>query len=421
MNGVLDSLSAPSTWEVHPFGGVFARRKVTGHDDLEPLSVFTGLGVVPRSSQDWSYKALGDSLAGNLLVEPGDLVFNKLRAWQGAVGLSEHRGIVSPAYFVCRARGEVDVRFFHYLLRSPAWVEEIKRLAKWMPPNQNDISWDQLKRLRVWVPPLKTQEAIADHLDRETSRIDGLIAKKLRMIQLLLERWEAGVAQAVTEGVDSAASRRAVKNLWVERIKEGWHVLPLRRRWSVIDCKHVTPEYLPAGFPLVSHGEIVDGQARPDIARHFVGEADYKILIEGRRPQSGDVIYTRNASIGNAGYVQEGVEFAMGQDVCLIRSQDQDQRFLTFFLNTLAKKQLAANRLGATFDRINVSQILDLEVPCPPPDEQREIADALVERKNSVDRVLDRLEQQVDLLAERRQALITAAVTGEMDIPGAAA
>src|SRR5262249_42495009 len=154
-NGVLSALDVPDCWRTRRLDAVVQRRKVKGHEQLEPLSVFTGVGVVPRASRDYSYKALGESLHDYLLVEPGDLVFNKLRTWQGAVGLSRFRGIVSPAYFVCRPHREVvEPRFLHYLLRSSPWVQELKRLSKWMPPNQNDIGWDELKNLDVTLPPV---------------------------------------------------------------------------------------------------------------------------------------------------------------------------------------------------------------------------------------------------------------------------
>lgn len=199
----------------------------------------------------------------------------------------------------------------------------------------------------------------------------------------------------------------------------GWK--PLKRHWTVIDCKHRTPEYVVEGYPIVSHAEIRDGRVYPGRSAHFVKERDYLDLIEGRRPQRGDIIYTRNAAIGNAGYVNTDEEFAMGQDVCLVTSEDQDQRFLTYFLNHVAVDQLAAQRLGATFSRINVAQIVDLQVLCPPLQEQRAIADHLDTRRRVYETLAGKVHRQVDLLAEHKQALIMAAVSGAIDFAGEAA
>jgi hypothetical protein len=81
------------------------------------------------------------------VVRPGDVVFNKLRTWQGGLGVSRHLGVVSPAYYVCRPVPDIDSRYYHYLLRSAIYLAELTRLSKFMPPSQFDIAWDDLKTL----------------------------------------------------------------------------------------------------------------------------------------------------------------------------------------------------------------------------------------------------------------------------------
>ena len=111
----------------------------------------------------------------------------------------------------------------------------------------------------------------------------------------------------------------------------------------------------------------------------------------------------------------------MGQDVCLITSVDQDQRFLMYALNTIGADQLAPIKIGSTIARINVDQIGQLEIPAPAVETQRQVADALDRERETVDRLVRRIQQQIDLLRERRQALITAAVTGQLDVAARAA
>lgn len=106
--------------------------------------------------------------------------------------------------------------------------------------------------------------------------------------------------------------------------------------------------------------------------------------------------------------------------MCLITSDGQDQRFLTYFLNYVAVEQLTAQRLGATFGRINVAQVVDLQILCPPSEDQHAIADHLDARRGTYDTVAVRLHRQIELLAEHRQALVTAAITGQIDVPRAA-
>ena len=280
------------------------------------------------------------------------------------------------------------------------WVQELKRVSKWMPPNQNDIAWDDLKAVEVIVPPVLRQHEIADFLDAETARIDALIEKKQRMVGLTEARWEILVRH---------------------RLEALGHVMALKRRWRVIDCKHRTPTYVEDGYPVVSPGDITRERLSLSRCHRFVDDADFADLTEGRRPRRGDIIYSRNASAGIAAYVDTDQPFCMGQDVCLITSAHEDQRFLMYALNSLGADQLEPLRIGSTITRINVDQIGTIRVPAPPVDDQRRTADALDSDRARVDVARDALAQQIDLLRERRQALITAAVTGQLDVTRAAA
>ena len=188
MRSVLDSIVTPREWDLVPFGRLVERSRRAGRPDLPPLSVFLDQGVVPRSSRPDNYNRLGSNLAKYLVVRPGDVVFNKLRTWQGGLGVSRYTGIVSPAYFVCRPSPRVNSRYLHFLLRSSPYLAELTRVSKFMPPSQFDILWDDLRALPILMPKVEVQAAIADYLDIETGRIDALISKKRRMNRLLEER-----------------------------------------------------------------------------------------------------------------------------------------------------------------------------------------------------------------------------------------
>ena len=254
----------------------------------------------------------------------------------------------------------------------------------------------------VPAPSLVAQRAIADYLDTETARIDALIEKKQRMIKLLDQRLSMYIRSRVSS-LDCP-------------------VLPLKRAWQVVDCKHRTPDYLEEGYPVVSPGEATPGRLELSRAHRFVSEADYQDLASPpRRPSRGDIIYSRNASIGIASYVDTDEPFCMGQDVCLITSTDQNQLYLAYVLNTLGVDQLEEQKIGSTFSRVNITQIVELAIPTPNVAAQAEIAHELDEKSEKHAVVAKKLTHQVALLQERRQALITAAVTGEFEIKGAAA
>lgn len=404
MSSVLEAFSGRSGWERHPFGRLVSRSKECGRPDLEPLSVFLGEGVVPRSSREDNHNRLGEDMSKYLVVRPNDLVFNKLRTWQGGFGVSRYEGVVSPAYFVCRPTPSVDPRFLHHLLRSQPYLAELTRVSKFMPPSQFDIVWDDLRMVPVLLPPLGEQRAIADYLDTETARIDALIAKKRDLLATSRERRRASLLHDIAE----------MRTLSV----------PLKRVARLIDCKHRTAEYVEDGYPVVSPGDVEAGPLDLSRCHRFVSHDDWRDLADGdRRPRRGDIIYSRNASVGLAGLVTTDDDFCMGQDVCIVRPNraDGDGRFLSFVLNTSGLDQIEAIKVGSTFFRINVAQIAELQVPGLPEREQ----DACVSRWELESRrtatIERRLAKQVALLVEHRQALITAAVTGELEVPGAAA
>jgi type I restriction enzyme, S subunit len=198
-------VETPKEWGLIRLGVVTARSKLANRPDLPPLSVFLDQGVVPRSSRSDNHNQLGSDLSKYLHVQVGDLVFNKLRTWQGGLGVSAYEGVVSPAYFVCRPTPAIHPEYLHYLLRSDVYLGELTRTSKFMPPSQFDISWDDLKTLPILMPPLSEQQQIADFLDRETNRIDAIIGKCRESVALLRERRQALITAAVTGELEVAA------------------------------------------------------------------------------------------------------------------------------------------------------------------------------------------------------------------------
>jgi type I restriction enzyme S subunit len=173
------------------------RKKQIGRPDLPLLSVNLPSGVVPRA-EDSGRPAASEDLSGYQHVVPGDLVMNQLGKPHGALGVSLHEGIISPAYFVATISPSVDARFLHHLLRTRLYISEYERRGKYMPPNQFDISWDQFRQIELLLPPHADQRAIADFLDRETARNDAITVTLERQIVLLGERRQALITASVT-------------------------------------------------------------------------------------------------------------------------------------------------------------------------------------------------------------------------------
>lgn len=303
---------------------------------------------------------------------------------------------IDTTFYVDDRYTRADLRWLYYALQTLRLDELSEDVG--VPGLSRERAYSQ----RVALPPLDEQRAIADYLDRETARIDALIAAKERMAALVEDRLATKTRVRLMAAAEHVTT-------------------PLKRTWRIIDCKHVTPTYVPSGFPVVSPGDATPGRLDLRGPHRFVTERDFKRLTEnGRRPKRGDIIYSRNASIGIASYVDTDQPFCMGQDVCLITSAKADQLFLTYFLNTLGLDQLEELKVGSTFSRVNIAQIAELSVPTPCLEVQRRVAQVIDESRRAGMRVNAQLHAQIGLLRERRQTLITAAVTGQLEIPVAA-
>jgi hypothetical protein len=179
-------------------------------------------------------------------------------------------------------------------------------------------------------PPVDEQTAIASFLDHETSNIDTLIAEQRNLIDLLKEKRQAVISHAVTKGLNPDAPIKDSGVEWLGEVPEHWQTGPLKRFAEVIDCKHVTVEFLAEGWPVVSIRELRDDWIDLTSAKQ-TSRAEWDFLRENRTPTAGDLIFSRNASVGAVGYVEPGVDFCMGQDVCLIRPKIR-RKYLYFQL-----------------------------------------------------------------------------------------
>ena len=219
-------------WPSVPLRALYRRVEERNRPDLPPLSVYRDLGVVPRAGREDNYNKLSDDLTAYKVVRPGDLVLNKMKTWQGSIGVSDYEGIVSPAYFIGRRIADVDSRFMHHLLRSAPLIAEYGARSKGIRPSQWDLPWDEFTAIRVNVPPLATQRAIADYLDTETAHIDALIEKKRRTIDLLDERNVALAHEAIT-GVPIAGDRRESSLPWLGDLPSHWRLAPVATQFRV--------------------------------------------------------------------------------------------------------------------------------------------------------------------------------------------
>lgn len=175
----------PKHWEVKKISTLYSKSTIKGYEDEENLSVFRDYGVVRRDDFD-NKNVLSEDLSSYKLVNKGDLVLNKMKTWMGSLGVSEYRGIVSPAYYVLKPNFDFFSGYLHNLLRSKIYIDQYALVSKGIRPGQWDLSFDEFKSLKIILPPINEQIEIHSILtrklevNRHLSELENLRTKKLK-------------------------------------------------------------------------------------------------------------------------------------------------------------------------------------------------------------------------------------------------
>ena len=195
----------PAHWRVLPNRAFFEEIIERGRPDERMLSVTIDRGVI---LQDVLLEDSSKKDSSNLekstykVVMPGDIAYNKMRAWQGAVGASAYQGIVSPAYVVERPRSGVSARFCHYLFRTPGFAKEAERWSYGITSDMWSLRPEHFKRIYLCIPPYAEQLAVVRFLDHADRLIQRYIRSKQKLIALLEEQKQAIIHHSVTGQID---------------------------------------------------------------------------------------------------------------------------------------------------------------------------------------------------------------------------
>jgi type I restriction enzyme S subunit len=404
---------APPNWR--PIRARYLYRVVderAGDESLPLLAVSIHHGVVPRDSLT-DDEPRADDLSGYKRCAPGDVVINRMRAFQGAVGVAPQPGIVSPDYVVLRMVEGVDVRYFHHLFRSTWFVGEMTaRLRGIGSSDQGNVRTPRINvedfgEIVLALPPLDSQRDIANFLDAETARIDALVEKKQQLIEHLEER-----RVAVTVSAVGNRGWPRVKLTLLARLGSGHTPSRAMSDW-----------WENATIPWVTTGDVA--QMRGDHVE-FIEETKLSISTLGLAKSAaelhpaGTVVLSRTASVGFSAIMARAM--ATSQDFATWTCGPKLRpRFLLLCLRAMRSELLGRLAMGSTHKTIYMPDIEGMRVPLPPLEDQDRVVDEVWEGLRPIDAAIAAIERQIDLLREHRQALITAAVTGQLNMATAAA
>ncbi|AEF91327.1 restriction modification system DNA specificity domain protein [Delftia sp. Cs1-4] len=268
------------------------------------------------------------------------------------------------------------------------------------------------------IPSVEEQLSIAAFLDHETAKIDALIEKQQRLIELLKEKRQAVISHAVTKGLNPNAPMKDSGVEWLGEVPAHWEVKRLKNTSQIIDCRNKTPEYFEDGEYFVVRTTNVKNQVLTMADALFTDERNFKIWTQRGVPPVGSILFTREAPAGEVCLVPENVKFCLGQRMMNFICHDSEytEFLFDFLISDCLDKYIESVSHGSTVSHLRVEQVENIPVVVPPAHEAKQIHAVLAELKSCFSELTKKAEEAILLMQERRTALISAAVTGKIDV-----
>jgi type I restriction enzyme S subunit len=428
----------PGHWGVEPFKHQIERNDggVWG-DDPDGINDTIVLRSTEQTSDGrWQIddpaprKLTEAEVNGSLLVE-GDLLLTKSSGSSLHIGKTTLVTAEIAAMRCCYSNFMQRIRLRPSFLPKLAWHvmnNDLARLQFDLLSNSStglaNLNATMIGQIVVPVPSLPEQTQIATFLDRETAKIDALVAEQRRLMDLLKEKRQAVISHAVTQGLNPDAPMKPSGVEWLGEVPEHWDSYSLKYiATTKTGYAFSSDAFVAEGIPVLRIGDITsDGCVDFSTARFLPLEYE---------SQFPDVIVTRNdivmamtgATIGKVGWYKEAQPALLNQRVCIFRARTlNSQRFLWHVLNAaFYAEHIGLAAVGGAQPNISDSVLLECAVPVPPPVEQEAIAAFLDAKLAAFFTLTTEAQRAIDLLQERRTALISAAVTGQIDVRDAVA
>ncbi|EOW9220404.1 restriction endonuclease subunit S [Vibrio cholerae] len=415
----------PSHWKLLPCRAI-VDNQVEKNDSgkiEEYLSLMANIGVVRYEEKGDVGNKKPEDLTKCKLVKQGNLVINSMNYAIGSYGMSPFNGVCSPVYIVLEPKEQiVERRYALRLFENKPMQKHLAQLGNGILQHRAAIKWDDIKPQAVPVPPLEEQRAILYFLDRETQRIDSLIEEKQTFIKLLKEKRQALISHVVTKGLNPNVEMQDSGIEWIGQVPKHWGMSKVRYLGQCQNGINIGGEFFGHGTPFVSYGDVYNNTSLPEKVQGLVlstekDQDNYSVI-------AGDVLFTRTSEtieeIGFSAVCKSTIEKAVFAGF-LIRFRPNegnlDIGFSEYYFRNEKLRAFFAKEMNLV-TRASLSQDLLKKMPVllPPIDEQNEIANYLQAECNKFSEIFAETEKTILLLKERRTSLISAAVTGKIDV-----
>ena len=399
----------PTGWKLNNLQHLFTKIKRMGFENEQLLSVYRDLGVIIKSSRDDNHNKASDDLSTYQLIESGDLAINKMKAWQGSIAISEYRGIVSPAYFICKPLSKNNSRFIHYLLRSDIYIKQYERNSGGVRNDQWDLNYERFRKLEISLPEIFEQAKIAKYLDNKTSSIDQIVERKEKLIELLREKRTAQIKNILRsfDVKGKGYTKEKIKHV-IKSIESGvWGENPLGNA-DDIKCLRVADfDYANLGFSNVETIRNNEKLSKRKILQH--GD----ILVE--KSGGGEKTPVGRAIIFNS---SERMVCANFIDVVRVNRNKIIPDFLVLYLSVLYSERINTKYIkqNTGIQNMDVKAYFTEIMSYPDLEIQRNIVSEIQKKMVLFDQTIEKINKTITLLTEFKNSLISSAVTGKIKV-----
>lgn len=405
----------PKEWKIDKIKYHLKRNEPKNHGNAIVLSVYRDYGVIPKDSRDDNHNVTSEDTSKYKYVKKGQLVINKMKAWQGSLAVSDYNGIVSPAYFIYDFTDEeYNHKYFHYLVRS-CYKEEFKRISGGIREGQWDLSPEAFANTLALLPPLVEQKYIANYLDIQCSEIDATAEDIQKEISLLEDYKKSVITEAVTKGLNPDAEMKDSGIKWIGKIPINWQAV--NPRWLFAQRKDRAKKGMEQYTASQKYGVISQKDYMNRIGGSIVTvQKDFDIL---KMVCEGDFVIHMRSFQGGLEYSKHTGSISSAYVMLIPQKNIGECRYFKW----LFKSASYINALQSTSNLIRdgqamrYSNFIQIIIPYPPLDEQQQIADYLDSQCSEIDAIIADKKRQRGILTEYKKSLIYEYVTGKKEVP----
>lgn len=417
----------PEHWETMKVKQIMRNKSIKGFPNETVLSLYRDYGVIPKDSRDDNHNVTSEDTGSYKLVDAGDFVINKMKAWQGSMGVSEYRGIISPAYYICSFTKEnLCKRYIHYLMRNDAYKAEYLRLSTGMRVGQWDLNIDDFLRIPMIFPPVEEQQRIADFLDQKCGEVDEMVSLQEKIIEELKAYKQAIITEAVCKGLNPDVEMKDSGVEWIGKIPEGWEVEPFKQLYELGKGLSITKaDLVQKGIPVISYGQIHSksntGTAIKDELIRFV--PDY--YLEGNASslvKVGDLIFADTSEdldgCGNCIYIDRDITMFAGYHTIIAKylNDNPNNYFSYLFKTDCWRIQIRSVVNGVKVFSVPQRLLGSTSVIVPPIEEQKAIGNYLDSKCSDIDAMIAIKQQKIEELKDYKKSIIYEYITGKKEV-----